>query len=103
MTKSGLRNSIPSGGAADAPPTAQLDAGEILTSVGEVAYDWRIDTDTLLWSGNAAEVLLIPDLAAISSGRAYAQLLEADNAQARFDIVTQSDKRDDGHGVAYQI
>jgi diguanylate cyclase (GGDEF)-like protein len=80
-----------------------LDAAQILASVGEVAYDWRIDTDVLLWSTNAAEVLLIGDLAAISSGRAFARCLEADNAQARFDAVMQSDKRDEGHGVAYQI
>jgi diguanylate cyclase (GGDEF)-like protein len=80
-----------------------LDAAQILAAVGEVAYDWRIDTDILLWSANAAEVLLIRDLAAISSGRAYAQHLEAGNAQARFDVVMQSDKRDEGHGVAYQI
>jgi hypothetical protein len=81
----------------------KLDAAQILASVGEVAYDWRIDSDVLLWGANAADVLLIRDIAAISSGRAYAQFLEAENAQARFDVVTQSEKRDDGHGVGYQI
>ena len=48
-------------------------------------------------------MLLIRDIAAVSTGRGYAQLLEAENAQARFDAVMQSDKRDDGHGVPYQI
>jgi len=80
-----------------------LDAARILASVGEVAYEWHIDSDALLWSGNAAEVLLIPDIAAVPTGRAYAALLEPDNARARFDVVTQSDKRDDGRGVAYQM
>ena len=90
--------------AAAAPhSTAPLDAAQILSSIGEVAYDWRIDTDMLLWSGNAAEVLLIRDIAAVSTGRAYAQLLEAENAHVRFDIVMRSDKRDDGRGVPYQI
>jgi diguanylate cyclase (GGDEF)-like protein len=114
VTHSGQPNSLPSGnpGRADpaataagtAPrPTAPLDAAQILASIGEVAYDWHIDTDTLSWGVNATDILLIRDLAAISSGRAYAQILDADNAQARFDIVTQSDKRDEGHGVAYQI
>jgi diguanylate cyclase (GGDEF)-like protein len=84
-------------------PSAQLDAAQILASVGEVAYDWRVDTDVLLWGNNAADVLLIADIAAISSGRGYAQILEAENAQARFDAVMQSNKRDDGHGVGYQI
>ena len=35
-------------------PAATLDAAEILASVGEVAYDWRIDSDTLLWSATPA-------------------------------------------------
>ncbi len=80
-----------------------LDAAQILASVGEAAYDWQIDTDALQWSVNVKDVLLIRDRESISSGRGYAQLLEADNAQARFDAVMQSDKRDDGHGVPYQI
>ena len=79
------------------------DAAAILSSIGEVAYDWRIDSDTLTWGDNAGEVLLIADRAAISTGRAYAQFLEAENAQARFDVVVNSAKRDDGRGVAYQI
>ena len=107
MTQSGPRDSFPAGSPSHAiaavTPRAGLDAAEILASVGEVAYDWRLDSDALAWSGNAAEVLLIPDIAAISSGRAFAQLLEPENAQARFDIVAKSDKRDEGHGVAYQI
>jgi diguanylate cyclase (GGDEF)-like protein len=101
VTQNGLQNPISI--TAPSRDAAPLDAAAILASVGEVAYDWHIDTDVLSWSANAAGVLLIRDVAAISSGRAYAQLLDADNAQARFDVVTQSDKRDDGNGVAYQI
>jgi len=80
-----------------------LDAAQIFASVGEVPYDWRIDTDVLLWGANAADVLLIRDLSAISSGRAYAQLLEAENAQSRFDAVMHAQNHDEGGGVAYQI
>jgi diguanylate cyclase (GGDEF)-like protein len=94
-------NSAKSGASGEA--TAAPDIGRILASVGEVAYDWQIDTDALWWSANAADVLLIGDVAAISTGRGFAQLLDAENAQARFDAVMQSDKRDDGHGVSYQI
>jgi diguanylate cyclase (GGDEF)-like protein len=89
--------------AAGVHPPLHLDASQILTSIGEIAYDWRIDTDALLWSANAAEVLLINNLAAISSGRGYMRHLEAETAQSRFDVVMQSEKRDAGHGVAYQI
>src|ERR1700730_15112801 len=99
LTNAGPRDSIPSGTA----DRIGIDAAEILNSGGEVAYDWRIDTDALHWGANAAAVLLVPDIAAVSTGRAYAQVLEAENAQARFDAVMQSDKRDDGRGVAYQI
>ena len=89
----------PAGPASDSP----LDTAQILASVGEVAYDWHIDSDGLAWGANAGDVLLIRDTAAISTGRAYAQFLAAENAQARFDAVMQSDKRDEGHGVGYQI
>jgi len=111
LTNVGPRDRFPSGTLAaaatpaDAPVnrSAQFDAGQILASVGEVAYDWHIDTDALFWSANAADVLLIRDPAAASTGRGFAQLLEPDNAQARFDVIMQSDKRDEGRGVAYQI
>jgi diguanylate cyclase (GGDEF)-like protein len=74
-----------------------------MASVGEVAYDWHIASDVLVWGGNVAAVLLIRDPEAIATGQAYARLLEAENAQARAAAVMQSDKRDDGHGVGYQI
>jgi len=91
------------GAAAAASESGVLDAAQILASVGEAAYDWHIDSDALQWSANVKEVLLIRDVEGVSSGRGYAQLLEADNSQARYDAVMQSDKRDDGHGVPYQI
>ncbi len=88
----------PAATAARTPDTAQ-----ILASIGEVAYDWRIDSDILLWGGNVTDVLLVRDVEAIASGRGYAQVLDAENAQARYDAVMQSGKHDDGRGVAYQI
>ncbi len=102
MNSSGPRNSPP--GTSSGPgPAFQFDAEQILASVGEAAYDWRIDSDVLLWGANVTDVLLIRDIATISTGRAFAQFLEAENAQARYDAVAQSEKRDDGHGVGYQI
>src|ERR1700761_999309 len=87
------------------PPSTSfsLDTNQILAAVGEVAYAWDIESDALHWSDNAAAVLLFPDIAPVSTGRAFAQRLEADNAQVRFDAVMRSDKRDDGRGVAYRI
>jgi diguanylate cyclase (GGDEF)-like protein len=105
----GRRDSIPFGTADHyepahtEPAAATPDTAQILASIGDVAYDWHVDTDALSWGTNAGAVLLIRNIAAASSGRGYAQFLEAENAQARFDAVMKSDKRDDGHGVAYQI
>ena len=99
LTNADPRHSIPVG----PPETAALDTAQILASLGEVAYDWDIDSDALAWSANAAEVLLVGSIARIATGRTYAAVLEADNAQARFEAVMQSQQRDDGRGVAYQI
>ena len=79
------------------------DAAQILRSIGDVAYDWHIASDALWWGDNAADVLLIGDRSVIASGAGFAKFLDADNTQARFDAVTKSGKRDNGHGVAYQI
>jgi len=81
----------------------RLDAAEILASVGEALYAWDIASDALSWSKNARDVLLVTDVAAIATGRAYAQLLEADTTQARFDAVMHAEERDQGHGVGYRI
>jgi diguanylate cyclase (GGDEF)-like protein len=93
----------PAADMSSAEPPSTLDTAAIVASVGAVAYEWHIDTDALLWSANVKDVLLIRDLETVSSGRGYAQLLPAENAQARFDAVMQSDKRDEGIGVPYQI
>jgi diguanylate cyclase (GGDEF)-like protein/PAS domain S-box-containing protein len=80
-----------------------LDAAEVLASVGEAAYEWRLDSDTLTWSGNAAAVLGIADVAEIASGRSFAQKVEAESGQSRFETVTRAGQNDDGSGVAYQV
>ena len=81
----------------------RLDTGEILASIGEALYRWDIADDKLVWSENSRDVLLVRDAAAIGSGRAYAQLLDAENAQTRFDAVLRSEQRDEGRGVGYRI
>ena len=81
----------------------QPDAGEILNAVGDAVYEWRLDTDVLSWSGNAASVLGIADAAEIASGRAFAQHVEAPDGHSRLDAVTRSGHADTGGGVAYQV
>jgi diguanylate cyclase (GGDEF)-like protein len=79
-----------------------LDAARILASVGEAAYEWRLDTDALIWSGNTAAVLGA-SLGEISGGRVFAQRAEAASGQSRFETVTSGTQTDTGAGVAYQI
>ena len=79
-----------------------LDATEILAAVGEALYQWDIESDALIWSANVLGVLRVKDIAPISTGRRYAQLLDAGNVQARFDAVMLTDQRDEGRGVFFQ-
>ena len=78
-----------------------FNAADILASVGEAAYVWDIGSDHLVWGSNAGEVLRA-DAAKISSGRSYAQLIDADSGTSRFDAVLQANERDQGHGVFYR-
>jgi diguanylate cyclase (GGDEF)-like protein len=80
-----------------------LDTTAILSSIGEVPYEWDLATDALAWGRNAGEILMLGDPAAIASGRAFARFLEPDNLITRFDAVTQSSQQDNGRGVPYQV
>jgi diguanylate cyclase (GGDEF)-like protein len=81
---------------------APADPSGILTSIGLVPYDWRIETDTLTWGANAAEVLQIADIGQIATGRGFAAFLDPKNAATRYDAVMQSAGRDAGNGFPYQ-
>jgi diguanylate cyclase (GGDEF)-like protein len=97
------RVSAGSKAAARANTITHLDATEILASVGEALYRWDLASDVLVWSANVGDVLLVRDREAIATGRGYAQLLDTDNGQARFDAVKRSDQRDEGRGVEFRI
>jgi len=86
---------------ADARDCLRYD--EILLAANEAAYEWRIDTDALTWAPNATAILGIRDPSLISSGRAYAAMLDPGNAKTRFDAIMRTEVKDDGSGVAYQI
>ena len=80
-----------------------LDPNDIFSSIGEVPYAWRIEPDVLTWGSNVADVLKVSDRAAIASGRAFAQLVDAQGGQTRFDAIMRSTSRDEGAGVPYQV
>ncbi|MDO8878911.1 MAG: phosphodiesterase [Pseudolabrys sp.] len=79
------------------------EAAEILRSIGDAAYEWRLDTDALAWSGNAAAVLGIADINDLASGASFARRVDAAGGQSRADAIQRSAQRDSGEGVAYQI
>jgi diguanylate cyclase (GGDEF)-like protein len=80
-----------------------LNATQILRSVGEVAYEWKIDTDAIAWSDNAVDCFGVAAREAIATGRAFAQCVEAAPGQSRFEAVTRTGLRDEGSGVPYQV
>jgi len=93
-------------GQASAPAAGadtRLDADDIFRSIGEVPYDWRLDSDALRWGPNAGRVLGIPDLGTIASGRSFAQLVDPKSGPTRSDAVVRSTSPDEGKGVPYQV
>ncbi len=80
-----------------------FDPAAILASVGEAPYVWSIADDTLAWGANVADVLKLRDRAVVATGRGYAQALDDETAQARYDAVMNSTQRDEGAGVPYQV
>ena len=67
-----------------------IDHGAIITSVGEVAYEWRLDTDAIVWGANAGEVLPLGDLGAIATGRGFAQWVEPGSGRTRTEAVSHA-------------
>jgi diguanylate cyclase (GGDEF)-like protein len=82
-------------------PAGVPDAAEILRSIGDAAYEWRLDSDVLSWSEQATAVLGMADPAEIATGKAYAHLT-ADAGQSRADAIMRTGQSDRGEGVRYQ-
>ncbi|GGH32364.1 GGDEF-domain containing protein [Alsobacter metallidurans] len=78
------------------------DLRAVLNSIGETLYTWNMQTDELTWGANAASVLRVDDPVALACGRGFARLVTPDSGQTRFEAVTRSGQRDDGHGAPFQ-
>ncbi len=89
--------------AGPSPGAPAVDATRIVASVGELPYEWTLATDRLHWGDGAAAVLGISDIASISTGRGFAQLLDSATPASRFDAVMASGEADKGAGVFYQL
>ena len=81
---------------------AVLDPAAILASIGEAAYEWRLDTDALIWSANAAAVLGV-EPATVATGRTFAAHVDADAGQSRADAIMVENVVPGAAGVTYQV
>ena len=82
------------------PATPSLDPNEIFASVGEVAYEWHLDSDTIVWGSNVLDVLAIGDPATIATGRSFADLVDPNSCTSRNDAVRCASAQDEGPGEA---
>jgi diguanylate cyclase (GGDEF)-like protein len=64
-----------------------LDPRAILTSIGEVVYDWDITTDRLTWGVNASDVLGFSADQRLDTGRVFAAFIEPGSGQTRHDVI----------------
>lgn len=106
MTSRGARaeDAQPRGGARRSARRERgpLDPRAVLTSIGEVVYDWDIGSDALAWSANAADVFGLPDMAAFACGGAFGLACEDSAGRTRHDVVLDARATDAGEGVPYR-
>lgn len=69
---------------------APLNLQQLLTAVRETAYRWNFNSDRIDWAPNAQAVLCVADADMIDRGRAFALLVDPEQAGARYDGITGS-------------
>jgi len=74
-----------------------------ITAVGAATYHWSIETDTIVWHGDTAQVFNNVDPTKLADGRSYASLLDPENFTSRFETVMRNKFNDKGNGVAFSI
>ena len=79
-----------------------LKARDILTSIGEVVYEWQAASDRLRWSNNAFDVLQTDILSVFPNGKSYTSLITPDTLTARYRAIFGAGKSDDGEGVPFE-
>ncbi len=87
-------------------PSAQGGADLFSTAanaLGDAAYRWDIKSDQILWADGAVEMLGLDGSIDIANERAYAARVLSQKGSSRFDLVTNSDAKDQGMGVLYEL
>jgi diguanylate cyclase (GGDEF)-like protein len=88
--------------ASHASQNGPLDPRKVLTSIGEVVYDWDLSTDALAWGANAAEVLAGAEPARLASGAAFALMVDPGSGETRHEAILRTEAKDQGAGVPYR-
>ncbi|MEN0040579.1 MAG: EAL domain-containing protein [Pseudomonadota bacterium] len=81
----------------------RLSADGVLASVGEAVYKWNLANDFLDWSEGTSELLGISDPGMLMTNRNWEALLVPGTAASRGTALAQSEQKDEGHGVPYQV
>ena len=92
--------------AAEAQPrrsNTPVDVSSIFKSVGDVPYEWLIETDELKWGDNVGGVLGVTDTDRIATGRGFAALLKPGSPMSRFEAVMKPVPVQLPHGTLFQI
>ncbi|MCV6601149.1 MAG: bifunctional diguanylate cyclase/phosphodiesterase [Cohaesibacter sp.] len=76
-------------------------ARDILTSIGEVVYDWAASGDRLRWSSNSNEVLGFEAAEIFATGKQFSALITPDTIAGRYRSIFGSGTTDDGNGVPF--
>ncbi len=79
-----------------------LKARDILTSIGEVIYDWQASGDHLRWSSNVRDVFDADIASRMATGQAFADCVTPDTLATRYRAIFGSGRADDGSGVPFE-
>jgi diguanylate cyclase (GGDEF)-like protein len=79
------------------------DPRAILDSIGQIVYDWDLDSDQITWGPNAESVFGFQNIAALSTGRGYAECLSHDSESSPYQAIARSTAVDQGKGVPFEV
>lgn len=82
--------------------SVEQQAASILTSLDQAAFIWNLATDELVWTDRGETVFRNVPASALSSGAAFAQLIEPTRT-IRTDALSSGSRVDRGEGVPYRI
>ena len=74
----------------------------ILTSIGEVVYDWDIATDMMRWGPNLDDVLGVAASVHLSTGCSFTQFVSPDSPGRRDEAVLEAAPLDRGSGAPFR-